>query len=151
MIGSIEIILIEDNFEDAELTIPALKKRNLANNLVHLKDGEEALDFLFAKRHYANRDILNAPEIILLDLNMPKINGLEVLAKIREDERTRKIPVFVLTSSKENPDVDRCYQLGVNGYIVKPVNFDNFSEAIFQLGYYWLLLNHQPGEVNASV
>ena len=140
----VEILLVEDNESDAELTIRALKKRKLANNLVHLKDGAEALDFLFAKGAYENRDLVKNPKVVLLDLKMPKVNGIEVLTKIREDERTRKIPVVVLTSSSEDPDVQRCYQLGVNSYIVKPVEFDNFFEAVSQLGLYWLLLNQAP-------
>src|SRR5687768_10128305 len=121
----VEILLVEDNESDAELTIRALRKRHLANRLVHLKDGAEALDFLFARGDYENRDMMKTPKVILLDLKMPKISGIEVLAKIREDERTKKIPVVVLTSSREDPDVERCYQLGVNSYIVKPVEFDN--------------------------
>jgi two-component system, response regulator len=144
MTNTVEILLIEDNMNDAELTIRALKKKKLANNLVHLKDGAEALDFIFAKGEYADRDIMSTPKVILLDLKMPRIDGIEVLQKIRADERTQKIPVVVLTSSKEDPDVDRCYRLGVNSYIVKPVDFDNFLEAVSQLGLYWLLLNHPP-------
>lgn len=142
--NSVEILLVEDNMSDAELTIRALKKRNLANNLIHLKNGAEALDFIFARGTYEHRDFFNTPKIILLDLKMPKVSGIEVLAKIRADERTRKIPVVVLTSSKEDPDVDECYRLGVNSYIVKPVEFDNFSKAVTDLGLYWLLFNHPP-------
>jgi two-component system response regulator len=129
---------------DAELTIRALKKKNLANNLIHLKNGAEALDFLFAEGIYASRDVVKLPKVILLDLKMPKINGLEVLARIKADERTKLIPVVVLTSSKEDPDVQECYRLGANSYIVKPVDFSNFFEAISQLGFYWLLLNQPP-------
>ncbi len=144
MKNTVEVLLIEDNPDDAELTIRALKKKKLANNLVHLKDGAEALDFIFGRGVYAERDILSTPKVILLDLKMPKVNGIEVLEKIRADERTQKIPVVVLTSSKEDPDVDRCYKLGVNSYIVKPVDFDNFLEAVSNLGLYWLILNEPP-------
>lgn len=140
----VEILLVEDNASDAELTIRALKKQNLANNLIHLKNGAEALDFIFARGVYADRDMFDTPKVILLDLKMPKVDGLEVLAKIRGDERTKKIPVVVLTSSKEDPDIDACYALGVNSYIVKPVEFDNFLKAVSDLGFYWLLLNQPP-------
>jgi len=142
--NGVEILLVEDNISDAELTIRALKKKNLANNLVHLKNGAEAIDFLFAQGAYAERDLHKVPKVILLDLKMPKVDGLEVLAKIRSDERTRMIPVVVLTSSKEDPDIAACYALGVNSYIVKPVEFDNFFEAVSELGFYWLLLNQIP-------
>jgi two-component system, response regulator len=140
----VEILLVEDNMSDAELTIRALKKKNLTNNLIHLKNGAEALDFIFARGAYATRDAQKFPKVILLDLKMPKINGLEVLQKIREDERTRTIPVVVLTSSSEDPDIKACYDLGVNSYIVKPVEFDNFSKAVSELGFYWMLLNEVP-------
>lgn len=144
IMDKVEILLIEDNHSDAELTIRALKKKNLANNLVHLKDGAEALDFIFANGDYSNRDVTNIPKVILLDLKMPKVNGMQVLTKIRADERTKKIPVVVLTSSKEDPDVAECYRLGANSYIVKPVEFDNFLDAVTNLGYYWLLVNLPP-------
>jgi len=144
MENGVEILLVEDSMSDAELTIRALKKKNLANNLIHLKNGAEALDFLFAQGSYASRDVIKVPKVILLDLKMPKINGLEVLARIKADERTKLIPVVVLTSSKEDPDVQECYRLGANSYIVKPVDFNNFFEAISQLGFYWLLLNQPP-------
>ncbi len=137
----IEILLVEDNPSDAELTIRALRKKNLANRLIHLKNGAEALDFIFARGSYTGRDPLKVPKVILLDLKMPKVNGLEVLAALRGDEKTKKIPVVVLTSSNEDPDVDACYALGVNSYIVKPVDFDNFVKAVSELGFYWLLLN----------
>lgn len=132
---------------DVELTICALKKQNLANNLIHLKNGAEALDFIFARGSYSTRDSEKFPKVILLDLKMPKVNGLEVLHKIREDERTRKIPVVVLTSSKEDPDIEACYKLGVNSYIVKPVEFNDFSKAVSDLGFYWLLLNEVPHKI----
>lgn len=142
--NEIEIVLVEDNASDAELTIRALKKKNLANNLIHLKNGADALDFIFAQGLYKGRDPYKAPKVILLDLKMPKVDGLEVLAKIRGDERTKKIPVVVLTSSREDPDIEACYALGVNSYIVKPVEFDNFFQAVSELGLYWLLLNQVP-------
>lgn len=141
---SVEILLVEDNLSDAELTIRAMRKKNLANNLIHLKNGAEALDFIFAKGQYANRNSNHEPKLILLDLKMPKVGGLEVLAAVRADEKTKHIPVVILTSSKEDPDIDACYRLGVNSYIVKPVEFDNFVEAVSTLGFYWLLLNHVP-------
>jgi len=140
----LEVLLIEDNMADAELTIRALKKRNLANHLVHLKDGAQALDFLFAGGEFQSRDATQVPRLILLDLKMPKVNGIEVLSKIRSDDRTKKIPVVILTSSKEDPDIDECYRLGVNSYIVKPVEFDSFLKAVTDLGVYWLLLNQPP-------
>ena len=134
----VEVLLIEDNPDDAELTIRVLKKHNLANNLVHLQDGEEALDFLFGHSNTAT------PKLILLDLKMPKINGIEVLKKIRGNEKTKKIPVIILTSSREDPDIKACYPLGVNSYIVKPVEFENFVKAVSDLGLYWLLMNDVP-------
>lgn len=140
----VEILLVEDSTSDAELTIRALKKRNLANKLIHLKNGAEALDFIFGRGAYSGRDVLRVPKVILLDLKMPKVNGLEVLEKIRTDEKTKTIPVVVLTSSNEDPDIAACYALGVNSYIVKPVDFDNFVTAVSQLGFYWLLLNQVP-------
>lgn len=142
--NEIEILLVEDNMSDAELTIRALRKQNLANNLIHLKNGADALDFIFAQGDYAGRDIQKTPKVILLDLKMPKVDGLEVLSRIRADERTRTIPVVVLTSSKEDPDIAACYALGVNSYIVKPVEFDKFLKAVSELGFYWLLLNQVP-------
>ncbi|MEO6220044.1 MAG: response regulator [Ginsengibacter sp.] len=139
----IEIVLVEDNPDDAELTIRALKKGNISNKLIHLKDGAEALEFLFCTGQYADRSNSIKPKIVLLDLNMPKINGIEVLRKIKSDESTKTIPVVVLTSSQEDPDVQTCYKLGVNSYIVKPVGFANFTKAISELGLYWVLQNHQ--------
>jgi two-component system response regulator len=140
----VEILLVEDNIDDAEMTIHALSKSNLANKLIHATDGEEALDFLFGKGKYTGRDVNLKPRIILLDLKMPKINGIEVLEKVKSNNATKKIPVVILTSSKEDPDVSRCYDLGANGYIVKPVEFDGFTKAISELGMYWMLLNHAP-------
>ncbi len=140
----IEVLLVEDSASDAEMTIRALKKNNLANRLLHVKDGAEALDFLFAEGTYAGRQIENTPRVVLLDLKMPKVNGIEVLLKIKSDPRTKKIPVVVLTSSKEDPDIQKCYDLGVNGYVVKPVEFDEFYKAISSLGLYWMIVNQPP-------
>jgi len=139
--GEIEILLVEDNMNDAELTIHSLKKHRLTNNMIHLKDGAEALDFIFCKGQYENRDINNKPRVILLDLKMPRINGIEVLKKIKENEITKKIPVVVLTSSREDPDIHSCYELGANSYIVKPIDCSNFQKTVTDLGLYWLLLN----------
>ncbi len=143
-IQTLEIILIEDDMSDAELTIRALKKNKMVNNLVHLKDGKEALDYLFSTGEYAGRIPGQYPYLILLDLKMPRMSGIEVLKKIKSEEVTKHLPVVVLTSSKEHPDVKECYRLGVNSYIVKPVEFENFSKAVTQIGFYWLLLNHPP-------
>jgi two-component system, response regulator len=143
MNAQIEIILVEDNLDDAALVIRALKKNNLANKLIHLKDGAEALDFIFGKLADESA-ATKGPKVILLDLKMPKVNGMEVLEKVKSDQRTKTIPVVVLTSSAEDPDIKRCYDLGANSYIVKPVEFDNFSKAVADLGCYWLLLNHSP-------
>ena len=138
------VLIVEDNATDAELTMRELKKHNLANNLVWVKDGAEALDFLFARGRYADRSINSKPKIILLDLRLPKVDGLELLAKIKADPRTREIPVVVLTSSKEDKDIKESYKLGANSFIVKPVNFDSFSEVVTQIGLYWLLINEPP-------
>lgn len=140
----IEILLVEDNASDAEMTIRALKKNNLANRLLHVKDGAAALDFIFAEGEYASRQIENMPNLILLDLKMPKVNGIEVLQKIKMDERTKAIPIVMLTSSREDPDIKECYALGVNGYVVKPVEFDSFHRAISDLGLFWLIVNEPP-------
>jgi two-component system, response regulator len=136
-----EIILVEDNPRDVELTLRALKKQNLANNVQVLVDGAEALEYMFCAGAYADRDMNDHPKVILLDLKLPKVDGLEVLRKIKSDERTARIPVVVLTSSLEEKDVVESYKLGVNSYIVKPVDFDKFTEAVGELGLYWVLLN----------
>ena len=140
----LEILLVEDNPHDAELAIRALKKRNLANNLVHVADGQEALDFLFGTGPHAGRDINDLPKVVMLDLKLPKLDGIEVLRQLRADPRTKLLPVVVLTSSREESDVIQTYELGANSYIVKPVDFENFSEAVSKLGMYWLLMNEQP-------
>jgi two-component system response regulator len=140
----IEILLVEDNMNDAELTIRALKKNNLANRLVHVKDGEEAIQFLFSEGKFLNRSPDECPRVILLDLKMPKITGIEVLKRIKADERTKRIPVVVLTSSNQDPDIKICYELGVNSYVVKPVEFDSFVKVVSDLGMYWMILNQAP-------
>lgn len=140
----IEILLVEDSINDAELTIRALKKNNLANNLIHVKDGAEALDFIFGKGEYISRNLEHKPNLILLDLKLPKVDGLEVLRKIKSDPRAKLIPVVMLTSSKEQRDIIESYNLGVNSYIVKPVEFEKFLQAVTELGLYWLLYNQPP-------
>jgi CheY-like chemotaxis protein len=142
--GIVEILLVEDNPTDAELAMRALKKSNLANNLVWVKDGAEALDFLFCSGSYAGRDTKCVPRVILLDLRLPKVDGLEVLRAVKSDERTKHIPVVVLTSSKEDRDITESYQLGVNSFISKPVAFEAFAKTVAELGMYWLLINHPP-------
>lgn len=141
---AVDILLIEDNMLDAEMTIRALKKNRVANHIIHLSNGALALYFLFGTGAYAERDLHNKPKLILLDLKMPKVDGIEVLEKIKLNDITKRIPVVVLTSSKENPDIEKCYDLGVNSYIVKPVEFDGFIEAIATSGLYWMLLNQAP-------
>ena len=141
---TVEILLVEDSLYDAEMTIRALKKINIVNTLIHLKDGSEGLDFIFCKGEFSDRDKCIHPKVILLDLKMPKVDGMEFLQKIKSDPETQNIPVVVLTSSNEDPDIKRCYELGVNSYIVKPVEYDNFTKAVADLGLYWLLLNQTP-------
>jgi two-component system response regulator len=140
----VEILLVEDSMSDAKLTMRALEKSHLSNTIVHLSDGAEALDFVFARGAYSDRNIEHTPKIILLDLNMPKVGGLEVLREIKGDERTRRIPVIIMTSSKEDSDIIASYDLGVNSYVVKPIGFENFSKAVTELGMYWLLINQEP-------
>jgi len=139
----VEILLVEDNPNDAEMTLRALKKNNLSNEVLVVKDGEEALDYLYTRGEYAQRGLDNHPKIILLDLKLPKVNGKEVLRTIKNDPEKKVIPVIVLTSSKEERDIVESYQLGVNSYIVKPVDFDKFFKAIEEVGLYWLLVNQQ--------
>jgi CheY-like chemotaxis protein len=141
---AVEILLVEDNPNDAELTLRALKKHNLANRVVHVSDGEEALDFMFARGKFAARKVEEGPRVVILDLKLPKVDGLEVLRALKGNPATKAIPVVVLTSSREEKDIIESYQLGVNSYIVKPVEFEKFIVAIRDLGLYWLLLNQPP-------
>ena len=143
--NTIEIVLIEDNPHDAELVLRALKKHGLANKLQLLQDGAEALEFIFATGAYVGREINYRPKLILLDLKLPKVDGLEILRRLKGDERTRSVPVVVMTSSQEEKDIVESYSLGVNSYIVKPVDFDKFVQSVADLGLYWLLLNKVPG------
>ena len=140
----IEILLVEDNARDLELTLHALKKARLANHIHVARDGAEAIDFIFCEGSHAQRRIEEPPQLILLDLKLPKIDGLEVLQRIKGDARTKRIPVVVLTSSREQRDIVESYELGVNSYIVKPVDFARFNDAVRDLGFYWLLLNQSP-------
>jgi two-component system response regulator len=140
----VEILIVEDNQQDLDLALRALRKANLANRVHAARDGQEALDFLFCEGPHSGRKIENEPKVILLDLKLPKVDGLEVLQRIKSDPRTKAIPVVVLTSSKEQNDVVESYNFGVNSYIVKPVNFEQFSEMVQKLGMYWLLINHPP-------
>ena len=139
-----EILLVEDNMDYAALTIRALKKVNLANKLVHLEDGQQALDFLFSKGAFENRELTRQPKVILLDIKMPKVDGIEVLRQIKTNEATRMIPVVIMTSSNEEQDMIASYNLGVNSYVVKPVHFESFAKAVSELGLYWLLTNRPP-------
>lgn len=138
---NVDILLAEDSPYDAELTLMALRSRNFVNKIYHVSDGVEALDFVFGEGKYKGREAGKGLKLILLDLKMPRINGLEVLEKIKTDERTKHTPVVVLTSSNENFDIDKCYAYGVNSYIVKPVEFDVFSKVVSELGFYWMMLN----------
>lgn len=140
----VEILIVEDSPQDLELAMRALRKANLTNRIHVARDGAEAEEFIFCEGEHAGRKIENGPKVILLDLKLPKIDGLEVLKRIKGDPRTNSIPVVVLTSSKEQKDVAESYKLGVNSYIVKPVNFERFAEAVQKLGMYWLLLNQPP-------
>jgi CheY-like chemotaxis protein len=143
-VTSVEILLVEDNPQDMELALRALRKGNITNRIHVARDGEEALEFIFCEGAHRERHIEDSPKVILLDLKLPKVDGLEVLKRVKGDPRTRAIPVVVLTSSKEQSDIVESYQLGVNSYIVKPVNFERFAEAVQQLGMYWVLLNQPP-------
>jgi two-component system, response regulator len=147
--SSVEILLVEDNPQDLELAQRALRKANLTNRIQIARDGEEALQYIFCEGPHAARDITSGPQLILLDLKLPKVSGLEVLSRIKADPRVRMIPIVVLTSSKEQSDVVESYRLGVNSYIVKPVDFESFAKAVQELGFYWLLLNQPlPNSVN---
>ena len=142
--NAVEILLVEDNPQHVELTLRALRKYNLANQVLVAKDGAEALEFIFATGAYAGRQIENGPKVILLDLKLPRVDGLEVLRRIKSDERTKAIPVVVVTTSEQEQDVVESYKLGANSYIVKPVSFDKFVQAVSELGFYWMLLNKPP-------
>jgi CheY-like chemotaxis protein len=144
MNGAIEILLVEDNADDVELTLHALAKHNLANKIHVLRDGEEAMDFLFCRGAFSNRTFDNPPKVVLLDLKLPKVDGLEILRAIKSDPRTKAMPVVVMTSSREQRDMVDSYHYGVNSYIQKPINFGEFQEVIRQLGYYWLAVNNPP-------
>ncbi|WP_292463063.1 response regulator [Methanolobus sp.] len=142
--GEVEILLVEDNPNDSELALRALKKNKIANNVVVVTDGEQALDFFFARGEFSGRDASNVPKMVLLDLKLPKMDGLEVLKVLKDHDSTKTIPIIMLTSSKEENDIVESYRLGVNSYIVKPVDFDKFVEAVRDIGVYWLLLNQLP-------
>jgi len=144
MIDSVEILLVEDNENDATLCVRALTIRGLANKLFHVRDGQECLDFLFAEGQYKGRDPHNHPKVVLLDLKLPKIDGLEVLKRLRANSQTRLVPIVILSSSQEESDLVQSYAFGANSYIVKPVEWENFSEAISHMGLYWLVLNKRP-------
>jgi CheY-like chemotaxis protein len=150
MDNPVEIILIEDNQFEAELTIKSLEKYHLANKLIHFDDGEEALEFIFSDGKYKERKDMPPPKLILLDLKLPKVDGLQILKAIKSNPNTKPIPVVVLTSSQEEKDMVESYQLGANSYLVKPVDFDSFSKAIAELGFYWILLN-QPLATNVKI
>ncbi|MBN1691800.1 MAG: response regulator [Dehalococcoidia bacterium] len=141
---AVDVLLVEDNQQDAELTIRSLKKHKLANNISVVEDGAEALDFIFCRGKYSERDIKHPPKVIFLDLKLPLVSGLEVLREIKQDALTKAVPVVVVTSSREDPDVKAAYELGANSYVVKPVDFEAFTEAIGSLGLYWLLINLPP-------
>jgi two-component system, response regulator len=139
--NAIEILIVEDNPHDAELTLRAFRKNNLANNVLVAQDGAEALDFFFCRGKYENRSFTCPPKVVLLDLKLPKVSGLEVLRIVKADERTLHIPIVIVTSSRQEPDMKEAYELGVNSYVVKPVDFDQFTNAMSSLGLYWLLVN----------
>jgi len=142
--GAFDILLVEDNSDDEELTLYALAKNNLANQVYVVRDGAEALEFIFATGAYVHRNIRNHPKLVILDLKLPKVDGLEVLRRIKSDPRTQVTPVVVLTSSSTEADIMESYRLGVNGYVTKPIDFTRFTEAVRQLGHYWVLVNQPP-------
>ncbi len=144
MEGVFDIVIIEDDPNDAELMVRSLKNNRLANQLTILEDGEQALDYIFCRGQYEDRDSSGTPRVIFLDLKLPKVNGLEVLKQVKSNESTRKIPVIIVTSSKEEPDIATAYDLGANSYVVKPVDFDDFAKTINELGSYWLEVNEKP-------
>jgi two-component system response regulator len=141
----VEILIVEDNPQDAELTTRALRKKNLSNHIYVIEDGEEALDFVFTRGKYETRKLLKQPRVVFLDLKLPKVSGLEVLREIKQDQKTKIIPVVMVTSSREDPDIRSAYELGANGYVVKPVEFEAFSHTIIQTGQFWLQVNEDPG------
>jgi two-component system response regulator len=142
--NAVDILLVEDNPEDAELTTTALKTSNITNRIFVVEDGAEAVDFLFCQGKYAERSASHSPKVVLLDLKLPKMSGLEVLRTLKRDDRTRSIPVVIVTSSREDPDIKEAYALGANSYIVKPIGFESFADSVNKLGLYWLLLNQPP-------
>ncbi|RZK58924.1 MAG: response regulator [Pedobacter sp.] len=141
---NIEILFVEDSVDDAALTIRALNKSGFTHKLLHVKDGAEALDFLYCRGVFSSRNPNQFPTLILLDLKMPKVSGIQVLEQVKADKRMKSIPVVMLTSSNEGPDIERCFELGANSYIVKPVESDNFSKAIKEIGLYWMILSQPP-------
>jgi two-component system response regulator len=144
-LDAVDILLVEDNPRDIELTVRALKKHNLANRLFVLEDGADALDFIFARGKFAQREPHHHPKVVFLDIKLPKMNGLEVLRAIKSNEQTQSIPVVMVTSSREDPDIKTAYELGANSYVVKPVEFEAFQEVMLQLGFYWLMVNQPNG------
>jgi CheY-like chemotaxis protein len=145
MSAEVEILIVEDNARDLELTLRALKKHHLANRVAWVADGAAALDFLFARGAYAQRNLKDGPHVIFLDMKLPKVDGIEVLRQIKQDDRTRSIPVVMLTSSAQDRDIEESYRLGVNSYVVKPIDFDSFVKTITDLGFYWLAVNRGTG------
>ncbi len=143
MKAEVEILLVEDNMNDAEMTMRALRK-NVTQKIFHVKDGAAALDFFAAKGQFAGRNLNHRPKVVLLDLKMPKVDGLEVLEKLKSNESTKTIPIVVLTSSNQDPDIEKCYLLGANSYIVKPVDFESFHKVVSELGLYWIINNQGP-------
>ncbi len=144
MTQEFEVLLVEDSASDAEMSIRALKNANLADRILHVKDGNEAMIFLFGQGKYEGRQIKDVPKLVVIDLKMPKVNGKECLMRIKADDRTRKIPVVVFSSSREDSDINECYDLGANGYVVKPVHSEEFEKAMTRLGQYWLMDNEAP-------
>lgn len=144
-----DILIVEDNPNDVLLTIRSLKQHKLANSIIHVRDGQEAIDYLFGEGAYLGRNVMDQPRVVLLDLKLPKLDGLQVLARIRKDQRTQLLPVVILTSSQEESDLVQSYNLGANSYIVKPVEFENFAKSIYEIGLYWLVLN-KPAPVKIA-
>ena len=149
--GEVDILLVEDNPDDVELTLHALRRERLANNMFAVRDGEEALEFLFCDGRFAERKFDHPPRLVLLDLKLPKLNGLEVLKRVKQDSRTKPVPVVILTSSKEERDLVSSYNLGANSYIQKPVDFDQFREIVKSVGLYWMVINQRPMSNPAQV